>query len=197
MPLFERGDPPAGWETKASDISGASSKVILTSVTGDMDYPAEANPTAFAMSAELRASVSDLPMSPDGATLKQRIAVLEDASNVQRHCNNVTKSTLDALGNDQRETRNLLDEKLAAVEAELSSKLEDMSKDLDMRFADQVDENDRTNRKMSNLKQENNQLRRKFAVMLMRLQTIEKEMEIVVPDDLAMDPIKTISGVKK
>jgi uncharacterized membrane protein len=71
-----------------------------------------------------------------------------------------------------------------------------MKKDLDMRFADQVDENDRTNRKMSSLKQESNQLRRKFAAMLMRLQVIEKEMDIIPPSDDDIVPVG-FSGPKK
>jgi hypothetical protein len=65
-----------------------------------------------------------------------------------------------------------------------------------MRFADQVDENDRTNRKMSSLKQESNQLRRKFAAMLMRLQVIENEMDITPPSDDDIVPMG-FSGPKK
>ena len=186
--LFERGDPPEGYETKSHDIHGASSKVILTTVADDKEYPAEAKPTAFALSAELRGSVLELPMSPDGSTMKQRIAVLEEASNRQQHRNGVISHTLDALGDDQNRARDEANATLSAVQNELLNMLDDTKKDMDLRFANQTEENERTNRKMSALKQESNQLRRKFAAMLMRLQTLEREMEIVPPADEDFTP---------
>ena len=70
--LFERGDPPEGWETKTTDMAGASSKVILASIASEMEYAPDAKPTAFEMSAELRSSVMELPMSPDGSTVKHK-----------------------------------------------------------------------------------------------------------------------------
>ena len=194
--LFERGDPPEGWETKTTDMAGASSKVILASIASEMEYAPDAKPTAFEMSAELRSSVMELPMSPDGSTVKHRISVLEEAAHRQQHRNVVNNATLDALGEDQANQQAEARDLLASVETELNNTLTDMKKDLDMRFADQVDENDRTNRKMSSLKQESNQLRRKFAAMLMRLQVIENEMEITPPSDDDIVPMG-FSGPKK
>jgi len=194
--LFERGDPPEGWETKTTDMAGASSKVMLASIVSEMEYAPDAKPTAFEMSAKLRSSVMELPMSPDGSTVKHRISVLEEAAHRQQHRNGVNNATLDALGEDQANQQIEASELLASVETELNNTLTDMSKDLDMRFADQVDENDRTNRKMSSLKQESNQLRRKFAAMLMRLQVIENDMDITPPPDDDIVPMG-FSGPKK
>lgn len=191
--LFDRGKVPEGYETKVGDISGSSSKVLLTAIAAEKVYPPEEKPSAFEMSAELRSSVMELPMCPDGSTMKDRVACLEEAADRQQYRNNVNDSTLDALGEDQVKSKAKMNELLAQIEAELNQKLEDQQRDLDLRFSDQADENDRTNRKMSALKQEGNQLRRKFAYLIARLSKIEDETDVVPPEEDIVEEVKPIS----
>ena len=181
--MFERVSPGPDYETKASDISGSSTKAVLSLITGDKEYPPEPKSTAFAMSAQMRDSMPELPMSPDGSTLKQPIAVMEEAISIQNYRNKVTDSSLNALGSDSKDLEEEITSKLDTLQDDVTSMLAGTKSDMDLRFEAQLDENRRTNTKISALKQESNQLQRKLASVLKRLRVIEKEMEIPSIDE--------------
>jgi hypothetical protein len=188
--MFERGDPPAGWETKTSDITGSSTKVVLASIAADFEFPPEAKPSAFEMSAELRASVKDLPMSPSGATLKERAAILEDASKVQLHRNDVMDQSVNALADDLTNTSAEVNAKIDALRDDLLGQLDELRTDINNRMTLQNEENMRTERKMSSLKQANNQNQRKMATIIRRLQRLETELEIEPNEDMDLGESK-------
>ena len=163
---------------RSGDIGGSSTRVVLQTLCSEAELPPSPRPTAFDQTLDLRKSVSDLPLSPAGLTLKKRVEVLEDASVKQNYRNQVVDTTINALNSDALELKSDLDNKLLNLKLNLVKYIEDAEADYDEQFTQQAEENQRTQKKMVTLKQESIHLHRKLAIVLSRLQIVEKELDI-------------------
>ena len=163
---------------KPGDIGGSSTRVVLQTLCSEAELPPSPRPTAFDKTLDMRESVSDLPLSPAGLTLKKRVEVLEDASRKQNYRNQVMDTTINALNSDSVELKSDMDHKLLNLKLDLVKYIEDAEADYEEQFKQQAEENQRTNKKMAALKQESIHLHRKLAIVLLRVQKIEKELDI-------------------
>jgi hypothetical protein len=183
--LFPEQDCPEGFETKSRDPAGSSTKVMLANITSEVPLPPKQKPSHFeSMSSSLGNALPQLPMSPEGASVKQKISFLEEGVNRQNYRNEVMGSAVSALGADNDELRKRMSARASKYEEELNGNLAVLIKDLDARFDAQAETNDRTNKKIRVLQSEKNQLQRKPGVVLKRLQALEVELDIEPnPDD--------------